>query len=34
MLRILFISFMLISGVVFNSCKTDQLEAGLVKKQA
>lgn len=32
MLRILFISFMLILGVVFNSCKTDQLEAEIGQK--
>jgi hypothetical protein len=32
MSRILFISFMLISGVVFNSCKTDQLEAEIGQK--
>ena len=32
MLRILFISFMLISGVVCNSCKTDQLEAEIGQK--
>ena len=32
MSRILFISFMLISGVVLNSCKTDQLEAEIGQK--